>query len=263
MTMQNFQRVQKQFASHIRNPDLNAAPGAIEPRRMKIYSELFYNNIEGFLASGFPVLRAIFAATEDGDKYWHSMVREFIEQHKSRTPYFLEIGQEFLAWLQNEKKPGPNDFTFMLELAHYEWVEVALDVAELDLDSVECDPDADLITGIPVVSPLAWPLVYQYPVHRISPDYQPEKPSAEPVCLVVYRNRQDEVKFVESNPVTVRLLELLAKGDIDAPQALALIAEEMQHPNPGTVLESGQQILEKLQGLDIILGFLQAGDSKS
>ena len=61
-----FQRVQYRFAAHLRDPKRNPAPRGIEPRRMKIYRELFYNNVEGFLANAFPVLRRI-----TPDARWH------------------------------------------------------------------------------------------------------------------------------------------------------------------------------------------------
>ena len=55
--MLEFQKLQAQLTAHIRNPALAAAPGGIEDRRLNIYRELFYNNIEGFLANAFPVVR--------------------------------------------------------------------------------------------------------------------------------------------------------------------------------------------------------------
>lgn len=92
-----FFKTQFDFAAHLRDPEVNRAPSGIEDRRMKIYRELIYNNIESFISSGFPILRSI---TKD-DK-WHSMVRDFVSHHNSSTPYFLEISQEFLQFLQEE-----------------------------------------------------------------------------------------------------------------------------------------------------------------
>ncbi|MCW9031410.1 MAG: DNA-binding domain-containing protein, partial [Gammaproteobacteria bacterium] len=50
--------MQYEFAAHIRNPALNQKPADIEARRMKIYNELFYNNIEDFIANTYPVLKS-------------------------------------------------------------------------------------------------------------------------------------------------------------------------------------------------------------
>ena len=81
-----FRDVQLAFAANIRNPEASAAPPGIEPRRMKIYQDLFYNNIENFLATSFPVAKQVL-----GHERWHALAREFLHTHPSESPYFLEI----------------------------------------------------------------------------------------------------------------------------------------------------------------------------
>ena len=237
---------QRQFTAHMRDPNANPAPADIEDRRMAIYRDLIYNNIEGFLSSGFPILRELHSHEE-----WNQLVRAFIVEHQCHTPYFLEISQEFLRYLQGcPTYPGK---PFRVELAHYEWVELALDV------STEQFPEdvlvEDLLEYRPIVSPLAWNLSYQYPVHRISQSSQPQSPPETPTFLVVYRNREDQVKFMESNAATSRRLNLL-DGDtgLTGHQALVLLAEEMSAPNPQAIIEFGRDLLTKLHSLDIICG---------
>jgi len=96
MTIPAFKKHQYEFTAHIRDPKNNAIPDGIEDRRMGIYRELFYNNVESFIASGFPVIRKIY-----NDENWHAMVRDFFARHQSKTPYFLEISQEFIDYLKN------------------------------------------------------------------------------------------------------------------------------------------------------------------
>lgn len=247
LSQAGFSKTQYQFAAHIRDPEHSDFPPGIEDRRMKIYRDLFYNNIESFLSSGFPILHSVLA-----EDYWHSLVREFISQHQSETPYFLEISQEFLRFLQEEHKATANDPVFMLELAHYEWVELALDVSAEDFP-FDKRAGLNLLNDIPVVSPLAWRLSYQYPVHTIGPENQPTEPPEQPTFLVVYRNRQNQVKFLAANAVTIRLLQLLEETMVSGEQALRTIAGELQSPNPEQIVASGQDLLEKLLRLDIIL----------
>lgn len=248
--MAKLQQVQAQLSGHIRNPDDVSAPPGIEQRRLKIYRDLFYNNIEGFLSSGFPVLRDIFS-----DERWHAMVRDFMVKHRCHTPYFLEIAQEFLLYLQQSRAADTSDPGFMQELAHYEWVELALDIADEELENIPVDPGGDLLAGLPQVSPLAWSLSYQYPVHKIGSSNQPQQPPEQATYLVVYRDSKHRVGFLEANAVTARLLEILRGGTIDCGQAALLqLASEMQHPHPEQVLESGFATLRQLHKLDIILG---------
>ena len=248
-----FQQLQQQFAAHIRHPGSPSVAG-MEERRLKIYRELFYNNVEGFIAGGFPVLRSIMA-----DADWHGMVRDFLRHHQCHTPYFLEIGQEFMRYLNETRSPRPDDPPFMVELAHYEWLELALDIAEETIDETGLDADGDLMTSPVVVSPTCLSLTYRFPVHRIGPGFQPDQAPEQPTYLVVYRNREDEVGFMEINTATARLLALL-NGDepVTGAAALTRLAAEMQHPQPEQLLAFGQNLMADLRQRDILLGTLSA-----
>ncbi len=244
------EQVTRQLTSYIRNPESVDGPEGIEPRRLNIYRDLFYKNIEGFISSGFPVLRSLF---EDDD--WHDLVRDFMILHRCHTPYFLEISQEFLLYLQNGSPQREEDPPFMQELAHYEWVELALDVADEDLDAIPFLADGDLLEGVPLVSPLAWSLAYQYPVHHIGEKFQPQQVPEMPTFLIVYRNLDDEVGFMEANSVTARMLEILLQDQsLTGRQVLTQIATELNHADPAQVVAGGLEILRQLRSLDIILG---------
>lgn len=188
------------LAGYLRNPAAVPPPAGVEPRRLKIYQDLIYNNIEGFISNGFPVLRRLY-----DDQAWHALVRQFIDGHRCHTPYFLEISQEFLRFLLERHQPDPDDPPFIVELAHYEWVELALSVAEEELPPVAVDRDP--LQAVVQLSPLAWVLAYRFPVHRIGVDFRPSEPG-EPVYLAVYRDREDCVRFMVLNAATARLLEL-------------------------------------------------------
>jgi hypothetical protein len=245
-----FTRRQYEFAAHIRDPEHNPAPGEIEDRRMAIYRELFYNNVAGFLSGTFPVLRKL-----HDDRHWHSLVRDYFSSHLAQTPLFLEIPREFLAWLKNGRAAQSTDLPFLYELAHYEWIELALSISEETPDQDGVDPAGDFLGEIPVLSPLAWHLAYRYPVHKIGPDFQPGEPGSVATNIVVYRNREDEVGFMEVNPVTKRLLELISENNnASGEQLLTRIAIEMVHPQPDVVVSGGIEILQGLAQKDIILG---------
>jgi hypothetical protein len=245
-----FQRRQYAFAAHIRDPAQQPAPGDVDERRMKIYRDLLYNNVEGFIANGFPVLRAI-----SSDAVWHARVRDFFADHRCHTPYFLEIAREFLDFLERERGAHPDDPPFIRELCHYEWVELALNVADDEADRRDVDRNGDLLEAVPVLSNLAWALAYQWPVHRIGPDFQPTTPPPQPTLLLVYRDRQDKVGFLEINPVTYRLIELLAADRArTGRQILEQIAAELSHPNPKTVIDAGATILNDLRQREIVIG---------
>ena len=242
-----FQRAQFELAAHIRNPQSNPAPEGIEDRRLEIYRSLFFNNIEAFIANGFPILKSI----TDPER-WTAMVRDFVHRHQSHSPYFLDIGAEFLHYLESERITQPQDPVFMLQLAHYEWVELALDVSVIDFPEVR--KEGDLLENQPVISPLAWVMSYHYPVHLIGPGFQPTEASADTTQIVIYRDRQMQVGFMEINQTTHRLLQILDQNRLTGRAALVQLAAELGYSNPAAILEFGADLLSQLRSKDIICG---------
>ena len=246
----DFRELQYQFTNHIRDPENIAAPADIEDRRMKIYRDLLYNNVEDFLASGFPVLRKIIT-----DEDWHNMVRDYFKTHQARTPLFPKMTQEFLQYLDTEREATEKDYPFLKELAHYEWLELAISIDSREIADVTADANGDLLKSVPVISPLAWPFVYSYPVHKISPEFLPLTPGEQPTYLVVYRDRQDDVGFLELNPISARLLELIQQDSGQTGEEMLLqIATEIQHPDVQVVIDGGTAILQSMREKDILLG---------
>jgi hypothetical protein len=241
--------LQRQFGAHIRDPQRHPAPDGIEDRRMGIYRDLLYRNIEGFIASAFPVLHSILS-----DDRWHAMVRDFMANYRCDTPYFLEISQEFIAYLQQSQSDSPAP-PYLIELAHYEWVELALDVAEAEPDWSKIDVNGDLLAGRIVVSPNAWSLAYNYPVHQIGPGWQQTDRLQSKTYLLVYRNSEEAVKFMELNAVTARLLELVVGNEAaTGQQVLEQLAREMGRECDIAFINTGSETLAKLHARGIVMG---------
>mgnify|MGYP001820390491 CR=1 FL=1 len=248
--MSRLGELQTAFAAHIRDPDRQPVPEGVEDRRMKIYRDLFFNNLQSMLAGNFPVLHAIYT-----EQNWLALIRDFYAHYRCHTPLFTEIAREFLRYLQDFREAQEDDPAFLLELAHYEWVEMALELDEKELADSVANPNGNLLTSPPILSPLAWPLSYRFPVHRISPDFQPSAPPDEPTHILVYRNREDDVKFMQLNSVSRLLLEFLQEDPASTGlELLNRVARTIQHPKPEAVIEAGEALLEDLRNRDILLG---------
>ena len=248
-TQPNFQRKQSEFSAYIRDPQNSPAPADVKKPRMQMYRELFFNNINSFLSTNFPVLREII-----DDREWKNLVQDFFSRHPCKTPYFTEIPEEFIDYLQNERDSNPQDPPFMLQLAHYEWVEMALSISKDELPAKDeafiTDPLAYKIS----LSPLAWPLAYDFPVQQISPEFQPIEKQNLPTYLVVHRNRDLNVKFIEITPLTYRLLQIIQENQaISAIACLDKIIPETPHLNQDVVINGGTEILKNLAQQEIIL----------
>jgi len=243
-------RLQTSFAAHIRDPQGVAAPEGIEDRRMNIYRDLFFNNINSFLSSNFPVLRTLYKEND-----WATLCREFYRDYRCHTPLFPELPREFLQYLQDHRQDHEGDPPFMLELAHYEWIELALSLDESEFEADDVDPAGDLLNGVPVLSPLAWPLSYQYPVHRIRVDFQPDTPPEKATHLLVWRKQDYSIKFMQLNDISLLLVQKMKEEPARSGlELLTDIAGIINHPKPEVVIEGGKALLDELKEKQIILG---------
>ena len=240
-----FQRWQFAFTAHLRDPQAQPRPAGVEARRMKVYTELLYNNVEGFLLSCFPVLRQVLGA-----RRWKKLVRAFFATHRSRTPYFRQIPDEFIQYLQSEWDASEGYPAYTLALAHYEWIELVLSVSTRSAER-PVDAAGDLLDGVPVANPVLANLRYDWPVHRIAPR---RKVAPAETFLLVYRNSEDAVQFVEINAFTARLIALLEPATLTGRAALETVAAESAHPNPARVLEAGAALLADLRARGALLG---------
>lgn len=257
--VKHFQDIQNVFTQHMRDPENHVAPQGIEERRLKVYRDLVYKNIEGFIANSFPVLRKII-----DDDSWHKMLRDYIAHHQAHTPLFPKMPQEFLQYLEHERKENADDYPFMLELAHYEWIETSLSLDSRNISFDDVETDGNLLESIPVISPLVMPLAYQWPVHKISPKFLPDTTPEQATYLLVYRDRNDDVGFIELNPVSAKLIEVCLDNanQLSGKDILLSIAAQLQHPDPDVVIKGGLEIMQDFKSKDIILGTrLKIGES--
>ena len=241
-----YRALQYDFAAHIRHPDRNPPPAGVPSRRMDVYADLVYRNIENFLQGTFRVARSILS-----DARWDAMVRDFLHRHVSGSPYFRQIPEEFLVYLETERDAS-GDPAFLLELCHFEWVAFALDLSDAQPFGVPSSEraEADVLDLPLVLSPVARPLRYRFPVHRIGPDFQPTVPPEEASWLVGYRDAAERVRFMSSNEVTVRLLRILGDAP-SARHALKQVAAELERDTE-RIVEFGADVVERLFGLGII-----------
>jgi hypothetical protein len=88
---QTFIAYQAAFAVRIRNPRGAPRPAGAPARRMRVYEELLFNNLEGFLLACYPLTRHIL-----GERVWRRTAKRFFAEHRSHSPLFRDIPKAFL-----------------------------------------------------------------------------------------------------------------------------------------------------------------------
>ncbi len=244
----DFKQLQHQFAGHIRSRGADAAPDGIPEHRLKVYRELFFNNVKGFLDGTFPVCAEVM-----GEARWEALGDLFFRTHRCETPYFAEICQEFLGFLEQGYDGQEQDPPWLYELAHYEWLELAVDIAVSELPAF--DADGDVIDGVPVFAPATEAFLYQYPVHTISTENTDPEP--EHTAIIVYRDADEDVRFVHTNPITLALLGLLQEQPLTGRQAVHALLEAQGIAASGAAVNGGLGILQQWQQQGLVLGARQ------
>lgn len=238
-----FQRFQFAFARHVRDPRGATRPAGVPARRMGIYNELLYNNIENSLNACFPVARNML-----GSRRWPRLVRAFFRDWRCQTPHYREIPREFVRYLNEMAEGLP---PWLMELAHYEWAELAVDIMDAP-PAPAFDPEGDLLDGRPVLAPALMNLAYAWPVHQIGSAHRPRRPA--PTHLLVFRRVDDTVGFMELNPVSSRLVALLQEGSTTGREAALRIAQELAHPDSDLVTTGAAATLDTLRQSGAIYG---------
>jgi hypothetical protein len=234
------QRFQRDFAAHLRSPGQARRPVGVPKRAAEIYSELLFNNICGFINACFPVARSLMT-----DSGWRNLSRQFFREHASHTPYFSQVPEQFVQFVtghaQRLRVPA-----WMPELLHYEWIELEVDTAP----GVLAANSTRLLTLNPTVRNLR----YHWPVHLVSPQFRPR--NQQPTYLLVHRNADFKVCFMEINEVTAVLLDILAQSPKTSADAIAQLAKKMGYANPDPLQIHGRQLLADFISQDIITGKL-------
>lgn len=175
----------------------DAEPFARQRDRYLLYRELARNNLLAPLENTYPVLRALL-----GPEAWSEATAKFLQDRPFSSPYYRDIAPTFAAWLA-ETGWGGGRWPALLELAHYEWIELQIsrwpdEVVAMDLLD-QPSPEARLVldAAVRVVS-------YAHAVHRATESEPCPQPGS--VHLLLHRDREGDFAVLELTGATAALL---------------------------------------------------------
>lgn len=244
----DFKQVQQSFIDYIRDPQ-RPVPVGVPLVRMQVYRELFFNNVMGFISNGFPVLKSLY--TED---QWRILVQAFFSQHDCKSPIFIDIAGEFLDFLQFQYSPMDSDPPFMLELAHYEWLELRVATAQQDSRQVLIGKE-DITYRNLCLAATASVAQYQYPVQQIRSDYRPSEPLVNPVYFCLYQDEVGDVGFLQLTPLSAQVLGYLTeKGQGSFDELTQWLAATYPQMPTAALTQGCLALLEQLATKGIVRG---------
>ena len=249
MTEPSFIRIQREFAHYLRDPENVSPPASLPLERLAVYSNAVLHNMEMFIGDNFPRVKEMMEPAT-----WAAMVKDYVRRYKTSTAVFVDLPAEFLAYL-DDYRDDEDDPSFLYELAHFEYLENQVSTDERHLTDVRADRGGDLLNEVPVINPTTQLVRYTYPVHTLSPDELPIEAPPTPTFIVAFRDRQHQFGFIDLNPATARVVELLLSGATQTgEQLLRVVAAELHHSDVQALIAGGTQILQRLAARDVILG---------
>lgn len=237
-SLHNFQQ---EFSTYLRDPKHSPRPHGVPARPARIYEELLFNNICGFVDACFPVAKSLYS-----DIRWRKFCRSFFRDWQSHTPYFSKIPEQFVNFMQANsavlRVPA-----YLPELLHYEWLELEVETSEDTHSAIDSSRNLSLNPSVRFAR-------YQWPVQQISQAFKPRKSVA--TVLLVHRDAHDKVKFLEINEITAQLLDILAAGAKTGNEAIKHLAKRLGYASPEPLLVHGHALLADLLNQEILQGKL-------
>lgn len=243
---ESLRRFQAQYSAHLRNPDQQPRPQNVPAERSEVYQTLLFNNICAFINACFPVAQQMLTQAQ-----WLQLTRAFYHHWPCGTPYFSRIAYEMVQFVNDLEQQHQAEFIlpeWLAELMHYEWIELQVETHPGQVkNNQRALSEAHTLRMNPTLANLS----YRWPVHKIAPGHEPTAP--EQTCLVVYRDSQDQVKFIEANPLTATLITLVEQKPNSAGLLLDALAELAPEIPYTSLLQFGVPLIEDLADRGVLM----------
>jgi len=186
-----------------------------------------------------------------GDAF-DAWIERWIEAEAPRSRYFRDAAFEMVAWAAPRWAEDAAVPDFLRDLARHELVRFDVAAAprgdganvgaEIELDrAVHFDAAVRLVR-------------YEHAVHRLDDDEASrDQPAREATALLVYRDDEHDVRFLELTPLCAAILERLLVGET-LRAAVVGGAAALDHPLDGAVTQSTAAVLEDLRARGALLG---------
>lgn len=157
-------------------------------KRLMIYKDLTFNNIEDTLSKAFPITKTLI------EESWENITYKFIKNYPIKTPYLWEVPKDFLEFFKKENFQEKRKLPFLDELLEYEWLEIDIFNTDIPQDVSEFSWSKRFFLSSSCVIK-----TFSYPVHRIG-SLSPEDiiKQKSNYFLIIYNNYEDmEVSYIQ------------------------------------------------------------------
>lgn len=205
--------------------------------RLLLYRDLARNALEDPLPDCFPITHGLLEEAE----LWDDCVDAFLASRTIQSAYYRDVNPAFVAWLA-ESAWGQERWPFLLQLAHFEYIEVEILRWPDEPSATDLRPGPDAESRV-VFDGATRNLAYAFRVHEATQD-DPE-PSAGETFLLGYRDAEGDFAYSELSAHASAFLARCLEGESVGAAASALNLE----------LEEVLDLLTRFKENGALLGF--------
>ncbi len=158
-------------------------------KRLLTYRALARFALTDPLPDCFPFTKALL----EGEKAWQDCVDAFLDSRSIQSPYYRHILPTFVGWLA-ESGWGRDRWPFLLQLAHYEYLELEV-LRHPDEDPPDGLAGDAALDRVAVLHGSARNLAYAYRVHEA--DEEEPEPAPGPALLFCHRDPEGSFQMRE------------------------------------------------------------------
>lgn len=201
---QSLHDLQRDFGRALRAPRV---PPALEGTRAAAYFQLVRANFDQVLRDLLPR-----TAARLGDRFWDE-ARAFVHERGPQTHYLRDVPSELVAWALERWPRDEAMPPWAIDLARY---EVASHQASAAPGDHETEADRELTLDRPVImADHVRFLLMSYAVHELPADEDDASvPAARDVALLVYRDGDHDLRYLELTAAAAAIVERLLRGDV-------------------------------------------------
>jgi hypothetical protein len=173
--------------------------------RQSVYRRLVRANLDDVIASLLPR-----TAARGGARFWEE-VAAFYDERGPRTHYLRDVPSELVSWASSRWPDDESLPAYLHDLARHEIA--AMEIGAMAGDEAREAKGELSLEGAVVMAEATQLRRYRFAVHALPLDEDDRTvPDAREVALLIYRDREHSLRYLELTPAAAAILERLLAG---------------------------------------------------
>jgi hypothetical protein len=213
------------------------------PDNLNQYRRLVFNIISDALETTYPI-----TAKKMGIEDWEELVDDFFANYPCSSAQIWSMPYELITYLESTENPIKTKFPWLMELLHFEWLEVEIFCDEDE--EVHFEKSIDVLNEKWVVNPTLRLEHFTFPVHKSI-----ELTEQSDYYLLIYRSTEnDKVYFEEITGFLALIVHKIVNTELYLHEILIESGKFYGITDEQMLMNEGKLFAEKMLQKTIFLG---------